>query len=94
MAREYFVGWSIDDKIRMLQGLQEAMLTGMVVRVSTARGVETQFDPREGTTALRLERLEYSIWLDATPSQLDPQGIIRAGCARNQRTLQSRPFFY
>jgi len=77
------VDWTIDEKIQFLRGIQEARLTGFVTRISTALGVETQFDPHQRRATQLLAELEHSIAVDSSVSQLDPQGTIRQACRKN-----------
>ena len=92
-GRDNFIGWTIDEKITFLRGIQEARLTGFVTRISTARGVETEFDPKQRSATLLLAELEYSIARDCSISQLDPSNAIRQACQQNLRSFQTHPIF-
>lgn len=94
MARDNFIGWSLDDKIAMLRGVQESMLTGQVLKIATSRGVETQFDPSQQFAEVTLAKLEYSIACDTTEKCVsDSDWAIRRACAKNRRTTQTRHIF-
>ena len=92
-GRDNFISWSIDEKITFLRGIQEARLTGFVTRISTARGVETDFDPKQRSATQLLQELEYSIAIDCSVSQLDPNGTTRQACQQNLRQFNTRPIF-
>ena len=92
-GRDNFISWSIDEKITFLRGIQEARLTGFVTRISTARGVESEFDPSQRSATQLLQELEYSIAIDRSVSQLDPNGTTRQACQQNLRQFNTRPIF-
>ena len=94
MARDNFIGWSIDEKITFLRALQEVRLTGPVTRTMTARGVETEFNLTPADARHNLQSLEESIAYDTSTSTLDPAGTVRAGCQRNLRVTQTHPIFW
>ena len=94
MALDNFIGWSIADKLAMLRGVQEARATGRVVRVSTARGVETQFDPKQVNVSQFLRELESSIYFDPNLAAADPDGSIAKALAGNFRPQQTKPVFW
>ena len=84
-----FIGWSLPDKLQMLQGIQQARLTGQVVRLQTAHGVYTEFNISQTNVTQTLRELEYSIANDA---DFDPTDAVQAACAANIRpavTIQS-----
>jgi len=81
MATDYFAGWTIARKSDMLTSLQEANLTGQVVKLQTAHGVYTEFAPTN--ISLQIDRLEYSI---ANDPLFDPDNPVCAACAANVRT--------
>ena len=93
-ARDNFIGWTIQDKMALYRGMQEAFLTGTLVRVSTARGVETQFDPKQPSAEEKMRKLEYSILNDPQLFTIDPTGAITNALTQNQRQFQTRANFY
>ncbi len=76
-----FIGYTQQDKISLLRGLQEARLTGQIVEVETARGMRTRFDPAVDNTQ-SLRELEYSI---AASPEYDANDPIQLACSLNTR---------
>lgn len=82
MAMDNFIGWSLPDKVTMLLAVQQARLTGQVVKLQTAHGVYTEFNPRQTNVTQMLRELEYSI---ANDPGFDPGSPICVACAANIR---------
>jgi len=82
MAIDYFIGYSQVDKIALLRGLQETLFTGQPVKVQTAGGVMTEFDPIDVNNENMYVRLCDSI---ANDSEFDANDPIQVKCAGNQR---------
>lgn len=87
---DYFIGYSLVAKIALLRGLQETMLTGQIIKVQTAPGVATEFDPVDINNELTYSRLCDSIANDADFDASDP---LQAACAGNQRPGITRMIF-
>ncbi len=81
MARDNFIGWTVQDKLELLRGLQEARISGQITHIETARGFVTEFDPQVNNTQILVE-LEYSI---ANGADYDANDPIQAACAANTR---------
>ena len=92
--RDYFIGWTIQEKMALYRGMQEAFVTGIVVWLSSARGVETQFDPKQPSAEEKMRKLEYSILNDPQLFSIDPTGAITNALTQNQRQFQTRPNFF
>jgi hypothetical protein len=90
MAFDNFIGWTQQDKIAMLRGIQEAMLTGQEVRVQTAHGVLTEFNISQTNIEQMLRKLEESI---ANSPDYNPGDPIQLACRNNQRAGITRPNF-
>lgn len=90
MARDNFIGWSLNDKMALLRGVQESRLTGQIVRLQTAHGVFTEFDPTKVNNTQVLEELESSILNDPGADLNDP--IVKA-IAANRRPGTTRGVF-
>lgn len=90
MATDYYIGWTMADKLALLRGVQNAATTGNVVRVQTAVGVETTFDPKSTSPDVVLERIQYSIVNDPNFDADDP---VQAALARNGRAGITRGRF-
>jgi len=82
MAIDYFIGYSQSDKVALLRGIQETLMTGQVVKVQTAHGVYTEFDPVDVNNELTYQRLCDSI---ANSPNFDATDPIQAACAGNAR---------
>ena len=93
MASNVFLFWDIDRKIQMFEGLSNAILTGAVTRVSTARGVETEFDGTTADARKNLQDLVDAIACDDSVSQLDPSGALRQKCKAARRSFNTKPIF-
>jgi len=89
MAKDYFIGYSMADKVALLRGITESLLTGQIVRVSTSRGVETQFSPLIDNS-LMYDRLCTSIANDPNFDANDPT---QAAALANQRPGITRGCF-
>jgi hypothetical protein len=92
--RDNFIGWSIVEKMELYRGMQEAFAAGVVTRVSTGRGVETQFDPTQPSAEEKMRKLEISLLNDPHLAEVDPNGEIRAALEGNQRQIQTSPIFH
>ena len=60
MAIDYFISYSMKEKLDLLRGLTESLMTGQVVRVKTSAAVETQFNPNVDNSLI-YQRLCWSI---------------------------------
>lgn len=89
MATDYFIGYTIADKLALLKGLSESIMTGQVVRVQTAHGVYTEFSPNI-SNELTYQRLCDSIVMDDAFDSTDP---LQAACLKNQRASSTRVLF-
>jgi hypothetical protein len=89
MAMDYFIGWTQANKIALLVGIQNALLTGQVIAVSTGRGNYTKFDPKVDNS-LMYQRLTDSI---ANSKDFDPTDAIQLACRENRRQLSTRVAF-
>ena len=89
MAKDYFIGYTQKDKLDLLRGITESMLTGQIVRVKTSRDVETQFNPLIDNS-LMYDRLCTSIANDPNFDANDPA---QAACLGNQRPGITRGCF-
>lgn len=85
-----FIGWVPQAKKDMLLGVQQARLTGQIVRVETARGVFTEFNISQTNVNQVLRELELSIAEDCNIPDTDP---IKIACRKNQRAGITRPVF-
>jgi hypothetical protein len=90
MAFDNLIGWTQADKIAMLRGIQEAMLTGQAVRVETARGVYTEFNISQTNIEQILRKVEESI---ANSPDYNPKDPVQLACRNNQRAGITRPNF-
>jgi len=81
MATDYFISYSQAQKVALLEGLTQAMLTGQVTSVQTAPGKSTQFNPNLDNS-LMYARLCDSIASDPAFDATDP---IQAKCKGNAR---------
>lgn len=90
MAIDYFIVYSQADKIALLRGLTESKLTGQVIRVKTANGVETEFDAADVNTDMTYQQLCYSI---ANSPDYDANDPIQVACAGNARVGITRMVF-
>lgn len=81
MALDNFIGWTMQEKLRMLKAVQQARLTGQVTRSRTDNGVETEFDPQKTDLTRILRELERSIANDPDYDANDP---VQAACAANK----------
>lgn len=86
---DYFITYSQADKIKLLQGLTQAIVTGQIVRVKTSRDAETEFNPNV-SNELTYERLCTSI---ANSPDYDATDPIQLAAANNARPSQTQPFF-
>ena len=86
---DYFIGYSIQDKLALLKGITESLLSGQIVRVRTSSGVETQFSPNVDNS-LMYQRLCDSVCDDPNFDSTDP---IQAACLSNQRVGITQPNF-
>lgn len=82
MARDNYVGWTIQEKLALLRGVQEARLTGQVVRCPKPGGGYTEFDVTKTDPTRILEELEFSIVND---EDFDADNPVHAACASNAR---------
>ena len=89
MAMDYFITYTIKDKIALLQGLTESLLTGQIVRVKTSRDSETEFSPKVDNS-LMYQRLCNSIVNDGSFDLTDP---VQAACINNLRQSSTRVRF-
>lgn len=90
MAIDYFIGYSQVDKIALLRGMQESLLTGQVIKVQTAAGVATEFDAADVNNELIYTRLCDSI---ANSPDYDATDPIQLACAGNARPGITRADF-
>ncbi len=86
MAMDYFIGYSMEDKLALLRGLTESMMTGQIVAVTTSRDSKTEFSPNV-SNELTYERLCYAIIND---DGFNPNDPMQAGCLKNQRVSSTR----
>ena len=86
---DYFIGYSQGDKIKLLKGLTETMLSGQITSVKTSRDAETQFKPSEHNDLI-YARLCASIANSEDYDETDP---VQLACFNNQRTGITRPIF-
>jgi len=89
MAMDYFIGYTQAQKIALLRGIQESRLTGQVVKVQTAPGVATEFDP-DANNNLIYQQLCDSI---ANSPDYDENDPIQVACAGNARSGVTRMVF-
>jgi hypothetical protein len=89
MATDYFISYSMADKLALLRGITESLMSGQIVRVSTSRGVETQFNPNIDNS-LMYQRLCESV---ANDPNFDPTDPVQAGCLANRRVGITRGQF-
>ena len=89
MATDYFISYSIKEKLDLLRGLTESIMTGQIVRLKTSNAVETQFNPNIDNS-LVYQRLCDSIVNDDGFDSTDP---IQAACLKNARPGITRPRF-
>ncbi len=81
MAVDNYIGWTQQEKILLMRGLQEARNTGQVTRVQTSPGVFTEFNPAKMDMTKLLRDLEYSIGYSPDYDSNDP---IQAACRANR----------
>lgn len=79
---DYFIGYTMADKIALLQGITESLLTGQIIRVKTSRDSETEFSPNIDNS-LTYQRLCDSIADDPNFNADDPVQV----AARNNRRV-------
>jgi hypothetical protein len=89
MAMDYFIGYSMADKLALLQGITESLLTGQITRVKTSRDSETEFSPNVDNS-LMYQRLCDSIADDPNYDATDP---IQLAAYNNQRPSSTRVNF-
>ncbi|MEN6533355.1 MAG: hypothetical protein ABFD89_06810 [Bryobacteraceae bacterium] len=89
-----FIGWALPDKVAMLLGIQQARLTGQVVRLQTAHGVYTEFNLAQTNVNQLLREVEYSIASEPEPDADSPMHDIWAKCAANSRNGVTRQSHY
>lgn len=89
MPMDYFIGYTMQDKIALLRGLSEALMTGQIIRVKTSRDSETEFDP-ENDSSLTYQRLCDSIMDDPKFDQTDPTQL---AVLNNRRVPITRSLF-
>lgn len=94
MAMDNFIGWGLPDKVAMLRGVQEARLTGQVVRLQTAHGVFTEFSVSKTNVSQTLRELEFSIGSEPEPDADSPMHVIWAACRGNSRNGVTRQSHY
>jgi len=87
---DYFIGYSQAQKIDLLRGVQETLMTGQVVKVQTAPGVYTEFDPVDVNNEITYARLCDSI---ANSPDFDANDPVQVACRRNARPGITRPRF-
>ena len=85
-----FIGWTMQQKIDMLLGIQQSRLTGQAVKVQTAHGVFTEFNIEQTNVTQTLRELEFSIANDPSYNPADP---VQYACKNNQRAGITRPNF-
>ena len=90
MAFDNFIGWTQQEKIEMMRGIQNAMLTGQEIVVQTAHGVRTEFNISQTNVEQMLRKLEESI---ANSPDYDPGDPVQLACRNNQRAGITRPNF-
>lgn len=81
MPIDNYIGWTQQEKLRMLKAVQQARMTGQVVRSRTDNGVETEFDPQKTDLTRLLRELESSI---ANDPDYDAEDAVQAACAANK----------
>jgi len=81
MAYDYFLSFTQAEKLALLRGLEQAVMTGQVVKVRTGRDLETQFNPNIDNS-LTLQRLWSSI---ANSPDFNADDPVQAACLANQR---------
>jgi hypothetical protein len=86
MAIDYFIAYSMADKIALLRGITESLLTGQITRVKTSGDSETTFSPNVDNS-LMYQRLCDSISDDPQFNADDP---IQAAARNNQRPSSTR----
>ena len=86
---DYFISHSMADKIALLQGISDSLLTGQIVKVKTSRDSETEFSPNVDNS-LTYQRLCDSIADDPNYDATDP---IQLACYNNQRPGITRADF-
>ena len=91
MATDNFIGWDLDEKMRMLRALQEARLTGRIKEAMTSHGVRTSYDISQTNITQLMRELECSIAIDP---QLPADSPFRAGLLANTRTAMTRTSHY
>jgi len=89
MAMDYFIGYPMADKVALLRGLTESLLTGQIIRVKTSRDSETEFSPKIDNS-LMYQRLCNSIVNDPNFDSTDP---VQAACVGNLRQASTRVRF-
>jgi hypothetical protein len=86
---DHFVSYSMADKIALLRGLSESLMSGQITRVKTSRDSETEFNPKIDNT-LTYQWLCDSIADDPNYNATDP---IQLACYNNQRPGITRADF-
>jgi hypothetical protein len=90
MPYDNFIGWSQQEKLDLLRGLQQSRLTGQVVKVQTPAGI-TEFDPTKTDIDRLLREVESSIANSPDYNANDPT---QAACKANRRPGITRAVFY
>lgn len=85
-----YIGWTMQDKINLLRGIQESRVTGQVVKLETSRGVSTEFNINQTNVTQILRELEWSIANDPGYDANDP---VQLACANNQSAGITRANF-
>ena len=94
MAMDNFIGWSLPDKVAYLLGVQQARLTGQVVRLQTAHGVFTEFNISQTNVTQTLREIEFSIANSPEPDANSPIHATWAACKANSRDGVTRQSHY
>ena len=87
MGIDYFPTRTLQWKIAMIEAVGDAMFTGNTVRVQTAPGVTTEFDPKTTNPDQMFERLRTSILEDPDVDTDNPvvQKLLTAQRVRTTR---------
>ena len=86
---DYYIGFTMADKVAMLRGITESLLSGQTVRVKTSRDSETEYNPKIDNS-LMYQRLCDSIADDPNYDANDP---IQLAAYNNQRPAITRANF-
>lgn len=89
MAIDYFISYTQQQKLALLKGITETLLTGQVTRVQTSPGVFTEFNPNI-SNELTYQRLCDSIASSPDYDENDPDQKAAAG---NQKVGITRARF-